>query len=78
MSSTPATSTPWILIVDDDREMRDYMHQCLASLPYRIEEAENGSEALPRRAMPVLRKPFNARQLRRVVQFLLSNTQRPM
>ena len=120
--SDPASQTPFVLIVDDDHEMRAYIRQCLTVLPVRIEEAVDGQDALeqiqamhdtdialvitdlymprmdglalkaalgadPRWAQvrvllitgeavraqqgPVLRKPFNARKIRTVVEALL-------
>jgi len=37
---------PWVLIVDDDAEMRAYLRHGLAALPFRVEEASGGIAAL--------------------------------
>lgn len=42
----PEQARPWVLLVDDDAEMRAYMHRCLAPLPLRVTEAADGAEAL--------------------------------
>jgi len=39
-------SAPAILIVDDDRDMRGYMCDCLRSAAVRLVEAADGAEAL--------------------------------
>ncbi|MEM6783951.1 MAG: response regulator [Bacteroidota bacterium] len=41
-SDSPIT----VLLVDDDKPTRDYMRACLATLPVRLVEAEDGQDAM--------------------------------
>lgn len=45
-SSTPDKEPPLILIVDDDRFMRDLLRQVMEKEGYRVAEAENGLQGL--------------------------------
>ena len=44
-SSTPADDAPHLLIVDDDRRIRDLLSRFLASEGYRVTTADNAGEA---------------------------------
>jgi signal transduction histidine kinase/CheY-like chemotaxis protein/AraC-like DNA-binding protein len=43
---TPVKDTLEVLIVEDNEEMREYIHHCLSGQNYKITEASNGEEGL--------------------------------
>jgi CheY-like chemotaxis protein len=56
METTASSPSPYLLIVEDDADLADILEESFVSLGYRVQRAENGTEALRR----VMESDFDA------------------